>query len=131
MKIIIVDDEIHALHTFLNEIIEKNDIEYKFFNDNEKNILNYTKENEIEAAFLDIQMPNINGITLAEKLIEISPEIKIIFVTGQCMTTKDDLNEKVKKNTLGFLYKPYSLMNLEKYLEMIKETTPPPTASRG
>lgn len=33
MKIIVVDDEMSALHAFLNEIIEEQGVEYKFYRD--------------------------------------------------------------------------------------------------
>ena len=35
-----------------------------------------------DVALLDIVMPDMDGITLARKLIAASPEINIIFVTG-------------------------------------------------
>lgn len=43
MNIIIVDDEISSLQTFLTEIIDIKDIEYKFFYDNKDNIISYVK----------------------------------------------------------------------------------------
>lgn len=33
MKIIIVDDEMSALHTFLSDVIGRTDADYKFFKD--------------------------------------------------------------------------------------------------
>jgi two-component SAPR family response regulator len=123
MKIIVVDDEMSALYVFLNEIIGKNDISYKFFKDNEEEILNYLAQNKVDAAFLDIGMPNINGIDLATKLIEKNKDIKIIFTTGLTVT-KDDLPQDVKEHTLGFVYKPYDNNVLTKYLAQIANQTP-------
>ena len=82
MKIIIVDDEIISLQLFLTQIINNNKVEYKFFKDNEDEILKYIHDNKIDACFLDINMPNINGIELAKRIINHNPDMKIIFVTG-------------------------------------------------
>ena len=75
MKILLVDDEKLQLIRLLNTV-------KKVLPDSE--ILSYTnpvlafKENEnnlIDIAFLDIEMPEINGIQLAKKLKKINPKI--------------------------------------------------------
>lgn len=119
MKIIIVDDEINALQVFLSEIIENTDVEYKFYKDDETAVLNYVYENRIDAAFLDINMPSINGVNLAKKLVAYDKNIKIIFVTGLSVTL-EDLDKEIKKHTIGFIYKPYDFGTLNKYLNIIK-----------
>ena len=122
MKIIIVDDEITSLQTFLTEIINDTEIEYKFFKDNKNEILKYIDENNINACFLDINMPNINGIDLAKSIIDINSNIKIVFVTG-LNTTINDLPIELKQNTLGFIYKPYDFNDLKHYINLITNST--------
>jgi two-component SAPR family response regulator len=123
MKIIIVDDEMSALHVFLNGIICEKNVEYKFFNDDEEEISDYVLKNNVAAAFLDIGMPNIDGITLARNLIALSQKIKIVFTTGLALD-KDSLPEEVKANTLGFVYKPYDNKVISNYLAVIANQTP-------
>lgn len=118
LKIIAVDDEISALHVILNEIIELRDIEYRFFKDDVESIMEYVAANRIDAAFLDINMPNINGLELAEKLLKISPEIKFVFITGLA-ASMGDLDERIKRHTVGFLYKPFDRGELLKYISEI------------
>ena len=122
MKIVVVDDEIFALQSFLNEIIDC-DVEYKFFKDDEGAVLDYVTKNPVDAVFLDIGMPSINGLILAEKIIDVRADIAIIFITGMPITAAD-LNDKVKANTLGFLYKPYNADKLAEFLNIIKKRTP-------
>ena len=88
MKIIVVDDERSSLHLFLDQIID-NGVDYHFFRDDVEGILDYANKNDIEGAFLDIYMPNMNGIELAKKLISIKPNIKIVFVTGYIVKSSD------------------------------------------
>ena len=122
MKIVVVDDEMYALQSFLNEIIDC-DVEYKFFKDDENAVLDYVTKNTVDAVFSDIGMPSINGLVLAEKLIDLRPDIAIVFITGMPITMSD-LDEKVKANTLGFLYKPYNADKLAEFLNIIKKRTP-------
>ena len=62
MEILIIDDELNSLHLFLDTVINKTDISYKFFNDEYKNVLDYLKEHKVQGVFLDINMPRINGL---------------------------------------------------------------------
>lgn len=114
-----MDDEISALHAFLDEIIDAQGVEYKFYRDDFDAIKKYTSENAIDAAFLDINMPKINGIELAEKLIEISPDLKLVFITGLSIT-ENDLPKIIRNHTAGFLHKPYNMSKLLMLLSLIK-----------
>jgi len=42
----------------------------------------FGSENHIDVAYLDVNMPGLNGIELAKKLKETNPQINIIFSTG-------------------------------------------------
>lgn len=127
MKIIVVDDEMSALHTFLNDIIGRTDVEYKFFKDEEEEIGDYVVKNAVSAAFLDICMPKIDGLKLAEKLISLRPAIKLVFITGMNVSERD-LGGEVRSHTVGFLYKPYDAEMLERYLASIERGTSKLTA---
>ena len=122
MKIVVVDDEMYALQSFLNEIIDS-DVDYKFFRDDEGAILDYVAKNSVDAVFTDVGMPRINGLKLAEKLVVLRPELPIVFITGMPITASD-LSERVKANTLGFLYKPYNSDKLAEFLNIIKKRKP-------
>ena len=56
--------------------------------------LEFVKEQPVEAAFLDIEMPGMNGIELTEKLREIRPDLVVIFITGYENYTLDALKVK-------------------------------------
>ena len=66
MKVIIVDDEKHAINTLkrnLSGIVEEENITTF---DRSINSIEYVKNNDVDVAFLDIDMPEINGINLAK-----------------------------------------------------------------
>ena len=49
----------------------------------------FGSENHIDIAYIDVNMPGLNGIDLAKKLRETNPSINIIFATGHDEYAKD------------------------------------------
>lgn len=123
MNILIVDDEINALQAFLKEIVGEGEMEYHFFTDDEKAILKYIKYHDVDGVFLDINMPRINGIDLARKIIEIKKTTKIAIITGTNLKM-NDVPENVKKNIISIIYKPYSKDNLQSSINVMGEIKP-------
>lgn len=82
MKIIAVEDEIIALEgilAILNEAAPGADIHgFRYGED----AIEYCKKENIDVAFLDIQLGEMTGIEVGDKLIEINPKINVIFTTG-------------------------------------------------
>ena len=122
IRVIMIDDENSSFHSFLDKMINVNDVEYHFLKDNVNEVTSYLKENDVDAVFLDINMPNINGIELAKYIIKEKSDIKIIFVTGLDKTL-NDLPSNIKKNTLGIIYKPVNEIDLNYYLNTISESS--------
>ena len=102
MKILLVDDEELQL-TRLTESVKKvfpTDEVSSFTNPLEA--LNYAEKNQIDIAFLDIEMPGLNGIMLAKKLKNINPKNNIIFVTAY----DNYALEAYKMHASGYVSKP-------------------------
>lgn len=107
-NVIFVDDEIDALSHILDMVSSHNvQLNYHFFKDNPDEILKFAAEQRIDIAFLDIRMPQMDGIELGERLIAINPLIKLVFISGM-VQDEDALKEKFKDNFLRFLYKPFT-----------------------
>lgn len=82
MTILAVDDEkllLIALENAIREAVP--DANVQSFR-KPTDALAYTEENEVNVAFLDIQMRGMDGLELAKKMLEIDPRINIIFCTG-------------------------------------------------
>lgn len=115
MRAIIVDDEKLMVMRFLrlSEGIPGMNIVGQF--DDAENAIRYVKENRVELAFLDINMPIVNGIALARKLRAIRPDILIVFVTAYDEYIGDF-------NQVGgdyYIIKPYTRETLKMVMEKI------------
>ena len=117
MKIVVIDDEIAALNTFLPNVVD-GDISCKMFKDDPLSALEYIKSEGADVAVIDIKMPKIDGVTLAEKMVEASPDIKIIFITAYAQD-EGGLERRLGGNLAGILYKPYDSASLNKLLSSV------------
>ena len=126
MKTLIIDDEISSLYSFLDKLIAETNIDYHFMKDDPDIILSYLRDTEVDGIFLDIKMPNINGLDLAKKIITnktLSNRIpKFVFVTGLNIRFSD-LDEIIQNHCLGIVYKPVNKEEIIRYLHLIKEDT--------
>lgn len=118
MKIIVVDDEISALNTFLPNVIDDLNIECKMFMNAPRAALEYVRIVKVDAAFLDIKMPEINGINLAERMLEINPDIKIVFISAYAKDERS-ISERLNGKVAGFCHKPYNAEQLKSLLAVI------------
>lgn len=74
-----------------------------------KETLAYIGGNSVDIALLDINMPDMNGLTLAARIKETSPDTAIIFVTGYSQYAV----EAFKLHVSGYLMKPVDKDELE------------------
>lgn len=103
MKIALIEDQSlvrEALKALLN--LEP-DFEVVFDCENGKDALAYLKENSVDLVLTDIEMPEMTGIELCEKLETVMPSCKRVIVTtfGKAGYIKRALNSGVD----GFLLK--------------------------
>ena len=115
---IIVEDELPAreeLKYFLNE--EK---EIKLIEEFESPLdtLNFLEKNKIDVVFLDINMPDMNGINLGKIISKIYPEVKIIFITAY----KDYAVDAFEVKAFDYLLKPYSEERIRNLLKSLVST---------
>lgn len=112
MKILIVDDEQHARSRLKRILGELSLSDVEVF-DRSIYALDYAKENKADVAFLDIAMPEMNGIELAKELKKINAFINVIFCTGysEFMLAAIDLHAS------GYLLKPAETESVKNALE--------------
>lgn len=116
MNAILIDDEPLALDFLEHQLNKIGNIIVlgKFTN------LDPNKESSLlmdaHIVFLDIEMPEISGLELAEKLLEINPTLEIVFVTAH----DNYAVQAFELNALDYIVKPIQLERLQKTLERIK-----------
>lgn len=79
-----------------------------------------------DVAFLDIEMPDISGLELAEKIIDWGLDIEIVFVTAY---DKYAL-EAFRVNAIDYILKPFSLDDITRAITRLKKMKPLPAVSQ-
>jgi len=124
-KIISVDDEALSLKRF-EHITQKDDrcqLVGTFTCSLEA--LEFVKNNKIDIAFLDIEMPAPNGLELAELMLEADPYISIVFVTAFDQYAL----EAFKAHAIGYLLKPLDIKDFSSQIDQITWTKLPRSQS--
>jgi DNA-binding NtrC family response regulator len=107
-KILAIDDEKSILES-LKEILEYESNEVDLA-DNGKDGIELFKNNKYDAVFLDIKMPEMDGIEVLENLMNIAADIPVIMISGH--GTIDTAVESIKNGAFDFIEKPLDLNRL-------------------
>ncbi|MCB1875829.1 MAG: response regulator [Chromatiales bacterium] len=75
------------------------------------------REHEYGLVFLDIEMPNLNGIEALHHMFEHRPETNIVMVSAH--STVDNVKTAIKEGAKGFIVKPYSIAKVEGVLKKV------------
>lgn len=109
MKKILLAEDDEDLSIILKQFLELNDFDVKTTKNGLEALKTIEKEN-FDLCILDVMMPVMDGFTLAEKIIEIKPEIPFVFLTAKQL--KED---KIKGLQLGaddYIVKPFEAEEL-------------------
>lgn len=116
MKVLLVDDEklqLKRLEQSVKAVLPE--AELLSYN-NPALALSETRKDKIDIAFLDIEMPKVNGIQVAKTLKSLNPKINIIFVTAY----NDYAIDAIKMHASGFVTKPVNEEKIKVEIEGLR-----------
>lgn len=117
MKVIIVDDEYPARKELRYFIEKYTDMEIVGEFDNGLDVLNYIQENTLDAIFLDINIPKLDGMLLAKTIDKFEKRPKVIFITAY----DNYAIEAFKLEVFDYILKPYSDERIISMLNRLKD----------
>lgn len=123
MRVIVIDDEPLALESMVR-MLKRLDVEVAAAFQNPLEALKPDLWRDVEAAFVDIDMPGMNGLELASRLQTYDSALEVVFVTAydQYAVKAFDIA------AADYLIKPVRSVRLEKTLERLRQSRrlPPP-----
>lgn len=116
-QVIAVDDEQNALNRFERLISQDNRLTLLSTFTKPAEALEYVKSNHVDIAFLDIEMPGMTGLELAEALMDCNPYIEIVFVTAYNQYAL----EAFRAHATGYLLKPLSREDFTAQIDIMEK----------
>ena len=116
MNILAVDDEYFALELMKSALKEVAGDATVYLCRNVRGALQTAQANKIDVAFLDIHMPEMNGVELARELKRLNPKINIVFATGFSEYMKEGIDLRMS----GYIMKPVTPEAVKVELENLR-----------
>ncbi len=119
LRIAVCDDEERYrvnLKSHLDKLLINIDCNVETFSDG-KLLIESFRQNHYDLLFLDIEMPAIDGITLARTLRSLSDKVYIVFLTSHV----EYALEGYEVNALRYLTKPVDIDKLKEVLRYVQE----------
>ena len=116
MIAIAVDDEVLMLGALASAIKASPDITEVTKFSGCDDALAFVTEHPVDVAFLDINMRGMGGLALAEKIVSVCPDCKIVFCTGY----EEYAIPAFKLHASGYLLKPVSAKDVQAEIDNIK-----------
>lgn len=120
MHVITVDDEPLMLYALSKAVKASPDITSIAEFTSCEDALDWVKEHPAEIAFLDIDMRGMGGLALAQKIMDLHPDCKIVFCTGY----EQYAVAAIKLRVSGYLMKPVSAEDVQEEIDYIKGKNP-------
>lgn len=119
-KIMLVDDE----EEVRKSIIRKIDWKYTGFEvigdaENGEDALEKIEQTEPDVVLTDIKMPYMDGLTMAEKIRQLYPSIKIVIFSG--FDEFEYAKRAIKLNVIEYILKPVNVEELTAILKKVKK----------
>lgn len=116
MVIFAVDDEANAREYLVSKILEVEPEAEVLDFDSAKAALRGLEEVQFDVCFLDIQMPQTNGIAFAKELKRRNPKSNIVFVTGY----SEYMGDAFDLDASGYLLKPVMASQIRRSLDNLR-----------
>ena len=116
-NVIAVDDEQNALNRFERLISQESRLSLLSTFTKPADAVEFVKTNHVDIAFLDIEMPGMTGLELAEVLMDSNPYIEIVFVTAYNQYAL----EAFRAHATGYLLKPLSREDFTAQIDIMEK----------
>ncbi len=118
MKAIVVEDEFLARQELEYYIQTYSNIEITGSFEDGLDVLRYVQNHEIDAIFLDINIPSLDGVLLAHNISKFLRKPYIIFITAY----KEHAAEAFEIEAFDYILKPYSESRITSMLHKLEAT---------
>jgi CheY-like chemotaxis protein len=104
-KILVVDDQ-QIVRDFFKDVAECIGDEVETAEDGDIAI-DICKHRHFDITFIDMRMPNMNGLDTCRAILELDPQAKVVVMTGY--TEEQLIDEALESGAIAKIYKPFDI----------------------
>lgn len=123
IKALLVDDEV-SFTAGMEKVLRRRGLDVKVASDG-LTALSMIAREHFDVVVLDIKMPGMDGTQVFTEIKRISPDIRVILLTGHYSLTEEE--DILKKGAYAYLLKPYPVLDMVEVIVSAasdKETRP-------
>ncbi|TRZ78386.1 MAG: response regulator [Deltaproteobacteria bacterium] len=125
MKVLIVDDN-RLLCWGMGGMLSKRNIVHQVVEDG-KNALSEVRGTFYDLVFLDIHLPDANGLDLMQEIRRISPGTKVVIISSD--GSENNVRRALAAGALRFMEKPFDNSEVMAVVEAVLSRQPAPSPS--
>jgi DNA-binding NtrC family response regulator len=104
-RILVVDDQ-QIVRDFFRDVAECIGEEVETADDGDIAI-DICKNKHFDITFVDMRMPNMNGLDTCKAILSLDPEAKVVVMTGY--TEEQMIDEALQSGAIAKIYKPFDI----------------------
>jgi two-component system response regulator AtoC len=118
-RILVVDDDSFFLQGF-DKALQTTSTEVKTVETGNSALLEVVSS-AYELCFLDLFLPDLDGVEVLKRIKEVSPKTKVIVMTAGVVNKT--MQESIEKDAYMFIAKPFDLLQVKMLARRITEET--------
>jgi two-component system chemotaxis response regulator CheY len=118
MRVLIVDDS-HIIRDAIETWLVEFDLEVVGKTYNGKDAVEIVREKHPDIVTLDITMPEMDGLTALDKILEAAPNTKVIIISA--LSSKDVALTALRKGAVSYIVKPFTADELKEVFREVIE----------
>ncbi len=127
--ILVVDDDADICET-LTQILKKQGYDVLTAGSGEEAV-SLSQNKSCQMAFIDVKLPNIDGLETLLRLKEINPDLTVIMMTGFRNEVKEALDKAQEASAITCLYKPFDPAEAAELVKRIAKKAKRPGRTHG
>jgi len=116
INVLVIDDDLNTVEVF-SEFLELSDINVIGKGYDGKEAVELYSQLKPDIVFLDVMMPNYDGIYALKKIREINPNAVVMLVTADLTSETEQRLKKLKANYT--VYKPFDIQQILEQIDKL------------
>ena len=125
---LILDDE-ELARDYLQSMLQELSLPVAYEAASAADALNAVKNHRPDVAFLDIELPDHNGLDVLKQVKRMLPTCFVVMVSGH--STFENLKNAMDHGAAAFIVKPYSRKKLEHVMQLYRQQLAPFKSASG